>query len=136
MEQINEITAQILRSGTFVLALAIVVATFFTRKIVELTIPHWKKAKDANEEGVTYKTNWSRWWNEVILYAVPVLFGMAIASFHSEFMNGGANENLGTRLAWGGGVGWFSSFFYKIMKKLVLKKTGVSIDPGPVKPEG
>jgi hypothetical protein len=44
-------------------------------------------------------------------------------------------KDLGGRLLFQGGVGWFASFMYKVLRKVILKKTGVDIQPGPVKPE-
>ena len=62
------------RPGTYVLGMAIFVATFFTRRITEILAPTLKKKADANAEGVTYQTTMARWWNEVILYALPVAY--------------------------------------------------------------
>lgn len=123
----EEITSQILRPGTFAVAVAVVVLTFFVRRIVETIRPDLK-----NEE--PYKTALAKWWNSVILYAIPVVFGACSAFINSDFLHGDIKD-FGGRLLFQGGVGWFASFMYKVLRKLVLKKTGVDIQPGPVGPE-
>ena len=130
----EEITSQILRPGTFAVAVAVVVLTFFIRRIVETIWPKLKKQADANDKEPTYLTSFSRWWNTVILYAIPVVLGACTAFVSSDFIHGDIKD-LGGRLLFQGGVGWFASFMYKVLRKLILKKTGVDIQPGPVGPE-
>lgn len=130
----DQITSQILRPGTFAVAVAVVVLTFFIRKTVETAVPHLKKKADENEKDVTYATTFARWWNTVILYAIPVTLGACAGFIPSDWIHGDVND-LGGRLLFQGGVGWFSSFMYKVLRKLILKKTGVDIQPGSVKPE-
>lgn len=118
------------RSGTYVLAVSVFVATFFTRRGVEILWPSLKKQADANAPAVTYPTPMSRWWNEVILYAIPVVFGVLASFSNSSFLF----ENMdGTaRALFGGGVGWFSSFLYKMVKRGIKQKMGDSkSDPEP-----
>lgn len=131
----DQITAQILRPGTFAVAVAIVILTFFIRKIVETAWPHLKKKADENAKDMTYATAFAKWWNTVILYAIPVILGSCAAAVPSEWIHGDVKD-VGGRILFQAGVGWFSSFMYKILRKLILKKTGVDIQPGPVKPEG
>ena len=123
----EEITSHILRPGTFAVAVAVVVLTFFVRRIVETIKPDLK-----NEE--PYKTALAKWWNSVILYAIPVSLGACSAFINSDFIHGDIKD-LGGRLLFQGGVGWFASFMYKVLRKLILKKTGVDIQPGDIKPE-
>lgn len=130
----EELTSHILRPGVVAVAVAVVVLTFFVRRIVELIWPLLKKAADANDPGLTYLSKMSVWWNSVILYAIPVVLGGCTAFIPSDFIHGDIKD-LGGRLLFGAGVGWFASFMYKILRKLILKKTGVDIQPGPVKPE-
>lgn len=118
------------RSGTYVLAVSVFVLTFFTRKVVEMVWPSLKKQADANSLSPSYLTELSRWWNEVILYALPVLFGALSALSTSEFLFEGIDG--GAKLLYGCGVGWFSSFFYKALKKAVANKAGVTELPGDV----
>jgi hypothetical protein len=118
------------RSGTYVLAVAVFVCTFFVRKIVELVWPSLKKQADANSAAPSYLTPLSRWWNEVILYALPVVFGALSAVADSEFLFEGIDG--GAKVLYGCGVGWFSGFLYKALKKAVANKVNVDELPGDV----
>ncbi len=129
----EEITSQVLRPGTFAIAVAVVIATFFIRRIVEILLPRLKHKDD-----VSYETKAQMWWNSVILYAIPVLLGCAAAAVKSEWLFGDIDK-VGAKVMFGGGVGWFSSFLYKIFRKVILQKTGVDIQPSdtaePDKPD-
>lgn len=111
------------RSGTYVLAISVFVLTFFTRKVVELMWPTLKKQADANSPELTYLTGVSRWWNEVVLYAIPVAYGGAACIVQSEFLFGGIDG--GAQFMYGAGVGWFSSFLYKALKKAIKNKVNI-----------
>jgi undecaprenyl pyrophosphate phosphatase UppP len=117
------------RSGTYVLAMAVFILTWVLRAIVETAWPSLKKHADANCIAYTYKTAGSRWWNEVLLYIIPVaiggLFGLTVSS---SFLFGDIHE-LSTKVTLGGVVGWLASFLYKILRKAIKQKTGVDILP-------
>lgn len=129
----EEITSQLLRPGTFAVAVMVVIATFFLRRIMEGVFPSLKKKADENSPEVTYENRAAFWWNTVVLYAIPVVAGMLFGLVSSEFLHGSI-DSVGGRVMFQGGIGWFSSFLYKIFRKLVLKKTGVDINPGSIKP--
>lgn len=112
------------RSGTYVLAVAIFVLTFFTRRVVEMIWPSLKKRADANVPEMTYLTTMSRWWNEVILYAVPVTYGALSSLVDSSFFFDGIDGG-GAKLMFAAGVGWFSSFMYKALKKAISNRANV-----------
>lgn len=116
------------RSGTYVLGLVVFILTFFTRRVVELIWPSLKKQADANSKLPTYLTGASRWWNEVVLYVIPVVYGMTSAVFKSEFLFDGIDG--GAKMMYGAVVGWFSGFLYKALKKAISSKVGVSQDDG------
>lgn len=107
---------------TLIFGLACWILTFFTRKIVETAVPTLKKVSDANGEGVTYKTTFARWWNEVILYALPVAWGSLSATLATMYPFPAGLTSFSARLFFGIVVGFFSGFIYKILKKMVLKK--------------
>jgi len=130
----EEITSQILRPGTFAVAVAVVILTFFLRRIIETVWPVLQKGSEPNEKGLTYLTPMAMWWNTVILYAIPVLLGAGAACINSDFLHGDIKD-FGGRLLFQAGVGWFASFMYKVLRKVILKKTGVDIQPGPISPE-
>jgi len=130
----EQITSQVLRPGTFAVGVAVVILTFFIRRIVETVWPVLKKQAGGNEPGPTYLTRFSMWWNTVILYAIPVVLGASAAFIHSDFLHGDIKD-FGGRLLFQAGVGWFSSFMYKVLRKVILNRTGVDAQPGPIEPE-
>lgn len=113
---------------TLLLAVVVWIISFFVRRIVELAIPTLKKQADANEPGKTYLTKGAEWWNEVILYAVPVVLGIALAVgipwVSPELVT------VGMRVMWGFVVGWMSSFIYKVLRKILKERVGVDIGDG------
>jgi hypothetical protein len=123
-----DIVGLLTRPGTYVLGVAIFIFTFLARRIVESAQPKWKKQADANDPKTTYLTAWSRWWNEVILYVMPVAFGLASGFIKSDFFFAGIGDK-GGRLIFGAMVGWFSSFLYKCLRKVVKQRLGVDIVP-------
>lgn len=124
-----DIIALLTRSGTYVLAMAVFILTWFARVLVENTWPTLKKQADANARAATYLTKGSRWWNEVVLYIIPVFIGGLFGLFlKSEFFFGDIKE-VSTRVTLGGVVGWLASFLYKILRKAIKQKTGVDILP-------
>lgn len=125
---IMDILDLLTRSGTYVLAITVFVSTFLTRKVVELLWPRLKKKADANSVELSYLTPMSRWWNEVILYVVPVVFGGLSALSNSEFLFEGIDG--GAKMMYGAGVGWFSGFLYKTLKKAIANKVSVEELPG------
>ena len=127
----EETTSQILRSGTVAVAVAAFVFTFFVRRILETRWPHLMKSQNGNEP--PYRTSLAMWWNKVILYLLPVLFGAATAFIDSDFLHGSIKD-FGGRLLFQGGVGWFSSFLYKILKQVIQSKLGVDIQDGSIAP--
>jgi len=124
----EQITSQILRPGTFALAVAVFIATFFIRRIVEILRPGLKNPKGTG----AYASKSQMWWNSVIIYAVPVVLGGLFSLSKSTWLFGEI-DTLGGKVMFGAGVGWFSSFLYKILKKVILKETGVEL-PGESEP--
>lgn len=108
------------RPGTYVLGIVVYVLTFFIRKVVQIIWPSLKKQADANAPQITYLSPMSRWWNEVILYAIPVAIGGLACIVNSEFLFQGIDG--GGKFMYGAGVGWFSSFLYKALKKAIQTK--------------
>lgn len=111
------------RSGTYVLAITVFVLTFFTRRVVEITWPTLKKQADANSPELTYLTKASRWWNEVVLYAIPVVYGGCSSASDSNFLFEGIDG--GAKFMYGAGVGWFSSFLYKALKRAIKNRVDI-----------
>jgi hypothetical protein len=131
MDQLFE---QLLSRETIYLAFVVVIGTFFVRRIVETAVPSCKD-KANGKLGSEYKTKFGLWWNSVLLYAIPVAIGslVAILAFGSDYLPDDLKTRTGAGL-WGGVIGWCSSFIYKVVRKFLLKKTGVDLTPGPADP--
>jgi hypothetical protein len=111
--------------GLYTLGVAIFILTFFTRKLVEMLVPIWKKLADANAPSLTYKTTMARWWNEVLLYALPVVMGVLISFIPmTEWLYAGATGMA--KMFVGMNAGWFSGFIYKTIKRAIQSRVGVS----------
>lgn len=123
--------------GTLALATMCYVATFFTRRVLTTALPWLEPFKKDGKE--TYTCGWSRWYNKVVLYAIPVAFGVAWAFLPSKFLFGDI-DTLWGKLFWGGTVGWFSSLLYKLAKGTITTifatKFGVRYELKDVKSEG
>lgn len=123
-----DVVALLTRPGTYVLGVFIFLSIFLLRKVVETAWPKLQKQCDVNAPRVVYLTTLSRWWNEVILYTLPVLLGGATGFIRSEFFFAGIGDK-GGRLIFGVVVGWFCSFLYKLLRKVIKQKTGIDIVP-------
>ena len=123
-----DIIALLTRPGTYVLAVIVFVVVFFIRRIVENIWPNLKKQHDENSPKITYLTAPARWWNTVILAALPVAFGALSSFMKSDFFFDGIGDK-GGRIAFGGCVGWFAGFLYQALKGLVKQKMGLTINP-------
>ena len=97
----DQLIAQFWHLGTLYLGIAVVITTFFVRRIVEQAAPSLKKAAPENDPKLTYKTKLAEWWNGVILYALPVIAGILGATvwrsyFCPEGMDGKDAVMFGT----------------------------------------
>jgi len=133
----SEIQEHLLRMGALALVMMTVAATFFTRRIVEGIWPHLKKSESlikGDESGesprvrtLTYDNPMARWWNEAILYAVPLVYGFAWSFVDLEFLYGKI-EGYGGRLFFALSLAWASTFLWKVIKKAVPKLFGVTVE--------
>lgn len=124
----DEVVSSLLSYSSVILSLAVVILTFFIRGVVEVAVPSVKKAADENSPDVTYKTSFSEWWNKVILYAIPVVIGATLAVTVKDLAPQGF-VGAGGALIYGAIVGWFSSFLYKVFRKILKARTGLDL-PG------
>ena len=116
--------------ATAYLTVMVIIGTFFARRIIETALPDLKKLADANDPEPTYKTTFSRWWNEVILYALAPGLGALSGLMEITLIHGDGDASIGpmsSRVVYGVVIGWFSSFLYKLLKKLAKKTTGVDL---------
>lgn len=123
---------QLLNFGTLILAVSIVIATFFIRRTVETAWPTLRKQADENAPSVTYSSWAARWYQQVILYAIPVVLGGLIGLIDVPYFFPETVQTPGGRLFFGGVVGWFSSALYKVAKR-ALSQRGIEL-PGSIAP--
>ncbi len=123
-----DIIGLLTRPGTYVLGVIIFILTFFIRRVVENIWPNLKKNADENSKSPTYLTHMSRWWNLVILAALPVTLGALSSLLKSDFFFDGIGDK-GGRVAFGGCVGWFAGFLYQALKRAVKQRFGLDISP-------
>lgn len=120
---------------TLVFGLACYILTFFTRRIVETEWPILRKKADENSPNMTYATTFSRWWNQVLLYIIPVFWGCLTAALAKQYPFPVGMQTLSGRLFFGVVIGFFSSFLYKIVRRTLAAKLGIadtsSISPPP-----
>lgn len=129
----DQAISQFFTAGTAVLALSVVIFTFFIRRIVETAWPSVKKKADENQPGITYETTMARWWNSVILYAIPVAVGGLIGLLNVPFLFSveGVGSSMSSRVFFGGATGWMSSYIYKVIRMTLKQRTGIDIQPSP-----
>jgi hypothetical protein len=96
---------------------------FITRRAFEAGFSCLKVTADPKKP---YATKMSEWWNTVILYAIPVLYGNVVCLllrkttfFPEGYQSWQAAMVLGTAL------GFMSGFFYKVLKRLIMREAGV-----------
>lgn len=102
------------------LALCVVIGTFFVRRIVETAIPSLQGAK------APYASRVAAWWAEVLLPMVPVTLGVGLALGVSELS---PEASKGVRAVYGLILGWSSSVVYKVVSQTLKAKTGVELPP-------
>jgi len=105
--------------GTLSLAVMVVIAVFFTRRTIELLLPHLKQKNP-------YVTKFAQWYNQIILYAIPLAYGALFAIIPSKFLFGDVEGYL-SKLFAACTVAWFSGFLYKILKKVILRHYDVNV---------
>lgn len=129
----DDVVALLLNAKTIYLAFAVIIVTFFVRRIVETAVPAARKAADENSPMTTYPTEFSKWWNQVILYAVPVLVGVGLSLTVDELISD-LMKQTSSIVVYGGIVGWSSSFIYKVLRKILKEKTGIELPGASIAP--
>lgn len=121
----EQAATKLMSMSSVYLAIAVVIITFFIRRIVETALP---SARDTDPQ-----TNFGKWWQGVILYALPVGFGalLAVGDAFSGLNVVEGGQTMGGQIIYGGIVGWFSGFLYKVFRKTLRKRTGIDPIPGP-----
>jgi hypothetical protein len=106
------------------------VLTLLTRRIVETASPDLKKQADANDSKLSYKTTFSRWWNEVILYSISPVYGMLLALLLRKTILFPEEFQGSTTLVVMSGLtcGFLCSWFYKAIKRAFSSATHVPLN--------
>lgn len=118
------------------------VLTFITRRIFETAFPKLKAqvipgdaaAKGTHLEGMptvggseVFLSAISRWWNQVILYALAPLWGLALVVMcHGEKFYPEEFKPWIVSILIGLVMGFFSGFCVKLLKKIFLDKVGAT----------
>lgn len=104
------------------------VLTLLVRRVVETAAPSLKKQADANDKKITYATASARWWNEVILYCLAPVFGVALAAglHDTDYFPGEFKTSCTAILMAGVTCGFLSGLAFKILKKLLQRAAGVT----------
>jgi len=119
----EELLQAILKPGLLALAVAIYAVTHVARRVVETASPGLKKKASEMDKAAMYGSRLALWWNEVVLYAMPVIVGAGSGFYKSAFIFGALDQK--DRILVGCGVGWFSGTLYKIARKLLASKAGI-----------
>jgi hypothetical protein len=117
----DKLAESLLSLNVVVIGLTCWAGTFLIRRIVETAVPSAKKQADANHPNKSYLTTFARWWNECVLYSIPPAIGMIVSMCYPQDLKTSGKLVLGAL------VGFFSSFVYKIVKKVISKKFDVNL---------
>lgn len=137
----DDVISQFLSKGTVIIAIIVVIVGFFVKRVVEMLWPKLRPVAKELDSKPMYTNTAALWWNQIGLYALPVVIGSAIGLLISEpFLFGEEIKTTSGRVFYAAVVGWFADFLYEVAQKALLKSTGVSLpNPDgtipPVKPE-
>lgn len=115
----DDLLAQVMRPGTLVLGLVVAIAVQLIRRTVETLQPQLRKNPSGSLNNVaTYTTRGAVLWNEVILYALPVLVACLLSPIKSEFLFDGAFK-FSDKVLFCVLIGWFSDVLYTAVENAI-----------------
>jgi hypothetical protein len=124
----DSVVSQLLSKGSAVIAIIVVIGVFFTKRVVEMIWPKLKPVANEMSPKPMYTNKGALWWNQIGLYALPVVIGAAIGlSTKDPFFYGPDIKTSAARVFYAGCIGWFADFLYEVLQKALLKSTGVSL---------
>lgn len=109
-----------------IFGVACYVFSFLTRRCFEAWRPSLRRTVEDTAKKTPYCDSLCRWWNEVILYAVPPAWGAGLAILirktpvFPEFF-----REWRLAVLFGVAIGFLSGFVYKITKRLILTRVGL-----------
>jgi len=117
-----------LSKGTLIIAVLVVIINFFVRRIVLLIRPDFKPLGSAMDKKAMYSNTAAMWWNEIGLYALPVIIGANLGLFKGlSFAFDTSIKTASGRVFYAAIVGWFADFLYEVVQKMLYKSTGVTL---------
>lgn len=122
----DELFALLFSPFVLIPGLGAFVLTMLIRRVVETRWPLLKKQADENVMELTYLTESARWWNEVVLYLLPVVLAMLLMLVLPAEVLPEKLEHTAPKLLGGLVSGFFSTIIYKIVKRLIVQRAGVS----------
>lgn len=135
----DEAFGQFFSWHSVVMMMACYIATLGTRRVVETAMPSLVKKADENAEDMTYATNAARWYQQVVLYLLPIVWGIVLSvSMHDLVplpFPDGVNTTKGYVL-FGTITGFFSAFAYKIIRRALITKFNLKEDAIPAAAPG
>jgi hypothetical protein len=133
----EDITTIIFGWHTIGIALVAYICTAVTRRIVETRWPGLKKQADELSASVTYGSNFAKWYQQVILYLMPLVYGGAAGVCAKFYPWPSGVHNWVSRMVLGIICGFFSGYAYKLIARLIGQKVGLDVsqiansDPKP-----
>jgi H+/Cl- antiporter ClcA len=103
-----------------VFALAVFIVTHFVKKLIEAVVPAVRKD--------TPLTTAQRVWELVVLPSLPVLVGVLVGVMAKSWPWPPGITTPGARAVLGVVVGFFSTWFYRILKAIIQEKFKVNLD--------
>lgn len=126
----DEAVNHLLSFGALMLGMISFIGTFLLRRVIETAAPGLRKMSDANAPGLTYGSTAARWWNEVVLYALPAIVGALIGLTNAAYIFADMKiATMGGRILCGVVLGFFSGFVYKVIAKGTRRVTGIDLVP-------
>lgn len=124
----DQAVLEFLSKGTFVLAVLVVIINFFIRRVVQLVRPDFKPLAGTMDKKAMYSNRAAMWWNEIGLYALPVMIGanLGLVKGLSGLFDASIKTTSG-RVFYAAVVGWFADFLYEVVQKILYKSTGVTL---------
>lgn len=126
----DDAISQFLTKGTAVIVVIVVMANFFVKRIVESIWPRLRAVANEMDHKPMYTNKAALIWNQIGLYALPVVIGGHLGLFNEPFLFGEEIQTTQGRVFFAAVVGWFADFGYEVVQKTLLKTTGVKL-PNP-----
>lgn len=126
----DDAIAQFLSVGTIAIAIVVVILNFFVKRIVEAIWPKLRAVANEMDHKPMYTSKAALLWNQIGLYALPVVLGGHIGLINEPFLFSEDIKTTSGRVFFSAIVGWFADLIYELIQKTLLKTTGVKL-PNP-----